>query len=134
MADEGQDVGDIEMDSGNLYREETFTDRRMGTVQRLVPVTARGDRDESRPVLYIGQTQVLTPVGALPLSFDLPAASLEEALAQFGPQAQQALAGAMQRLEEMRREAASSIIVPGGGAPGEGGAPGGFPGGGIKMP
>jgi hypothetical protein len=125
MADELNDA-DIAMDGKSLYREETFTDRRVGTLQRLTPITPSGATDDTRPVLYVGQTQVLTPAGALPLSFDVPATSLEDAVAKFGDQAQQALARTMRRLEELRREQASSIIVPGTVPPG---APGGGPGG-----
>jgi hypothetical protein len=125
MADELSDA-DIAMDTTGLYREETFTDRRVGTLQRLTPITATGATDAARPVLYVGQTQVLTPAGALPLSFEVPAASLEEAVANFGEGAKQALARTMRRLEEMRREQASSIIVPGTAPPGGGaGGPGG---------
>jgi hypothetical protein len=112
MADEISDA-DIAMDSKGLYREETFTDRRVGTLQRLTPVTASGADDTTRKVLYVGQTQVLTPAGALPLSFEVAAASLDDAVAQFGEQAKQALERTMRRLEELRREQASSIIVPG---------------------
>lgn len=132
MAEElGSD--DIAMDAANLYREETFTDRRVGTLQRLTPVTPSGETDTARPILWVGQTQVLTPAGALPLSFEVQASTLDEAVAQFGPLAQQALTSAIQRLEEMRREAASSLIVPGGNVPpGRPGPLGG--GGGIQFP
>ena len=116
MAEELGDT-EIEMDGANLYREETFTDRRVGTLQRLTPITPAGEPDAARPVLYVGQTQVLTPAGALPLSFEIQAASLEEAVAQFGDLAQQALSDTVRRLEEMRRDQASSIIVPGANAP-----------------
>jgi hypothetical protein len=126
MADELNDA-DIAMESTNLYREETFTDRRVGTLQRLTPITAAGATDTARPVLYVGQTQVLTPAGALPLTFEVPAQSLEDAVAKFGDLAKQALMRTMKRLEELRREQASSIIVPGGAPPlgGGGGAGGG---------
>lgn len=120
----------IRMDSTDLWREETFTDRRVGTLQRLTPIKSDGSPDDGRTAVYVGQTQVLTPGGALPLSFEVEASSLEDAVAQFGECAQEALANAMQRLEEMRREAASSIIVPGGGT----GGPGGTPPSGIQMP
>ena len=119
MSDEISDA-EIAMDSKTLYHEETFTDRRVGTLQRLTPVTASGATDATRPVLYVGQTQVLTPAGALPLSFEVPAASLDDAVARFGDAAKQALARTMRRLEELRREQASSIIVPGAGPPGGG--------------
>src|SRR6187551_3257686 len=91
MADELNDT-EIAMDSAGLYREETFTDRRVGTLQRLTPITAAGATDTARPVLYVGQTQVLTPAGALPLTFDVPANSLDEAVTKFGELAKLALA------------------------------------------
>lgn len=125
MADELSDA-DITMDSSSLYREETFTDRRVGTLQRLTPITAAGATDDKRAVLYVGQTQVLTPAGALPLSFEIQATSLDDAVAKFGDGAKEALARTMRRLEELRREQASSIIVPGAGPPSGGaGGPGG---------
>jgi hypothetical protein len=124
MADEIGDA-DIAMDTGNLYREETFTDRRVGTLQRLTPVTASGAEDSARPVLYVGQTQILTPAGALPLSFEIPAKTLDEAVAQFGDFAKSALESTMRRIDEMRREQASSIIVPGSQPPQGGGLGGG---------
>ncbi len=125
MADELSDA-DIAMDTAGLYKEETFTDRRVGTLQQLTPITASGEPDATRPILFVGQTQVLTPAGALPLSFELQATSLEEAVGKFGEAAKQALARTMRRLEELRREQASSIIVPGTAPPGAGpGGPGG---------
>lgn len=123
----------IEMDSSELYLEESFTDRRVGSLQRLTPVTSMGEPDTSRPVLFVGQTQVLTPAGALPLSFEIEADSLEGAIARYGEHARQALENTMQRLEEMRREQASSLIVPGSGGAGGPGGPAG-PGGGIQVP
>lgn len=131
MADDAAKPG-IEMDSAGLYTEESFTDRRVGNLQRLSPVTSDGQPDPSRPIFFVGQTQVMTPAGALPLSFEIEAATLKDAVAKFGSHAQKALAETMERLEEMRREQASSLIVPGsGGAPGPGG-PGA--GGGIQIP
>ena len=122
---------DIKMNADSLYQEETFTDRRVGTIQRLTPVTSSGNRDDTRPVVFLGQTQILTPAGALPLNFEVDANSLEDAIEKFGDSAKGAVSEAMERLEEMRREAASSIIVPGSNPPpGAGGSP---PGGGIKL-
>ena len=112
MADNPME-GEIRMTADDLYREESYTDRRVGSLQILTPVTADGSADLSRRRLFVGQTQILTPAGGLPLSFEIDADSLQDAVEKFGDGAQNALAGAMQRLEEMRREAASSIIVPG---------------------
>ena len=136
MADR-PNMPDISMDATALYREESFTDRRVGSIQRLSPITADGADDATRATVYIGQTQLMTPGGALPLSFEIDADSLSDAIAQFGTQAQAALEDTMKRLEEMRREAASSLIVPGGGGggmPGGGMPGGGMPGGGIQVP
>jgi|SRR5690606_6753045 hypothetical protein len=139
MADKAPDP---QMDPAALYREEVFTDRKIGTVRRLTPVKSDGTEDPARPVLYLGDAQVLTQVGTLPLSFEIPASSLAEAVSGFGAAAKQAIERAMQELQELRRQAASSIVVPqagvpGGGLPGAGGplGPGGLPGGGkIKLP
>lgn len=132
MAEQDSGAG---MNAADLYSEEMFTDRRVGTIQRLTPVTPEGEPDGSRSVLYVGQAQVMTPAGALPLSFEIPAGSLAEAVEGFGPAAEQAVQETMQRLQEMRREAAGSIILPeAGGAqvpPGVAGGPGG---GKIRMP
>ncbi|MDR9432596.1 MAG: hypothetical protein RI539_00395 [Spiribacter sp.] len=129
----------LQVDADGLYQEENFTDRRVGSIQRLSPVTRDGRPDDSRPVLYLGNTQVMTPVGALPLNFELEAASLEEAVAAFPAAAHASLEQAMEQLQEMQREQASRIMTPdqmgGGGLPGggAGGAGGGVPGGGIQL-
>ena len=59
------------MDSTQIYREETFTDRKVGTIRRLTPVTADGSDDSTRPVVFVGQAQIMTPMGAVPISFEL---------------------------------------------------------------
>ena len=117
------DLPDIQFDSTNLYREELFTDRRAGTIRRLTPVTAQGDNDGTRFVLYSGQTQLLTPAGVLPLAFDIEADSLSDALGKFPGAVKIALEQAIDEAREMRREAATRIVVPdvGAGAPVGGG-------------
>lgn len=108
--------GEPQMNAAALYREEVFTDQRVGTVRRLTPVKTDGSDDPARPLLFIGQATVMTPMGSLPLSFELEAANLTEAVAQFGPAAQQAIEEAARELQEMRRQAASSIVIPDAGA------------------
>jgi hypothetical protein len=130
---------DIQMDGANLYREDVFSDRRVGTIQRLTPVTANGDDDPSRPVRFLGQASLMTPGGSLPISFEIEAETLEDAIGQFGARAGEAVQDTLNQLQEMRREAASGLVIPGQGGPGGGmgGAPGGGfggPGGGIQLP
>jgi hypothetical protein len=100
------------MDSTQIYREETFTDRKVGTIRRLSPVTADGSADPARPVLFVGQAQVMTPMGAVPISFELDALSLDVAIEKFGAAAEQAVHQTMRELQEMRREQASSLVIP----------------------
>ena len=106
-----------------------LTDR-LRTIRRLTPVGKNGERDQSRAVLYVGETQVLTPAGALPIAFEIGAGSLEEAAEKFGQLAKEAIERTVKELQELRRQAASSIVVPQGPLP-----PMGGPGGGkIQMP
>ena len=126
-----QDTTDIpQMNADELYREEVFTDRRIGTVRRLTPVLRDGSADPDRAVLFSGQAQMMTPAGALPLTFDIEADSLEDAVAKFSAAAKDAVERTLDELERMQREASSSIVIP---EPGTGGL--GGPGGGkIQFP
>ena len=130
------DLPDVRLDPAGLYREEIFTDRRAGTIRRLTPVTVDGATDAQRPVLFSGQTQLLTPAGVLPLVFEIEASTLEEALTKFPEGVNAALEQAIEEAREMRRESASRIVVPevGAGAIGPGPAPGAGGGGKIKFP
>ena len=66
-----------DMNPKDLWLEEIFTDRRVGTIRRMTPVDGAGARDAGREVLYIGETQVMSQLGALPINFVLEAKSLE---------------------------------------------------------
>jgi hypothetical protein len=116
------DLPEVKLDPAALYQEEIFTDRRAGTIRRLKPITVDGSTDPSRDVLFSGQTQLLTPAGVLPLVFDIEAQTLDEAIRKFPEGVKVALEQAIDEAREMRREAASRIVVPdvGGGAIGPG--------------
>ena len=119
-----------DMNPKDLWLEEIFTDRRVGTIRRMTPVDGTGARDAAREIVYVGETQVMSQMGALPINFALEAKSLEEAATMFGPAAKVAIERTVRELQELRRQAASSIVIPQGGLP-----PGGMPGGGkIQMP
>jgi hypothetical protein len=107
-----KDVRQASMDSTQIYREETFTDRKVGTIRRLTPVVADGSADPARAVLFVGQAQVMTPMGAVPISFELEASTLDAAIAKFGDAAEQAVQQTVRELQEMRREQASSLVIP----------------------
>ena len=115
------------MDAAALYREETITDRKVGTIRVITPVKSDGSFDAGRNVLYQGETQLLTAAGVLPLVFDIEATSLAEAVEKFAQGAADAVERTRREIEQLRREAASSIIVPAR-------MPGGMPGGPEGMP
>lgn len=129
MAAQDQGLPDIRLDSTQLYREEVFTDRRAGTLRQMTPVTIEGEVDAGRPVLFSGQTQLMTPGGVLPLMFEIEANTLAEAIERFPEAVKIALEDAIEEAREMRREASSRIVVP---EVGGMGAPSG--GGKIKFP
>lgn len=127
MADE-REMPEIRLDSGRLYREESFTDRRMGAIRKLVPIHADGSDDPAREAVWEGSTSLLTPAGTLPLNFEIEATSLSEALNKFPEAAKEALERTMEELKNLRRESSSSIVLPGDdslGGLGGGGTPGG---------
>jgi hypothetical protein len=128
MATKNEGVSDIKVDADSLYLEEVFTDRRIGTIRRLTPVNKEGSRDTARAVLYVGETQVLTPAGALPIGFEIGAGSLGEAAEKFGGLAKEAIERTVKELQDLRRQAQSQIVIPQGGLPPTG------PGGKIQMP
>jgi len=134
MADR-PDPRDPEMDAASLYREEVVTDRRVGTIRVLVPITADGDDDVQRSMLFVGEAQMLTSVGPLPISFEIEATTLAEAVAAYGAAAKEGFERAVRELQDMRRQQASSIVLPPPGAAGAFSSGGGFGGGGkIQMP
>ena len=124
---------EAKMDPTSLYREEIITDRKVGTLRIMTPLTSTGAVDSARPVLYMGEAQIMTSAGPLPISFEIDAKTLADAVDGFGPAAKDAIEKTVRDLQELRRQAASSIVVPQGGMGGLG--PGGLGGGGkIQLP
>lgn len=128
-------VDEARIDANNLYREELFTDLRLGSIQVLTPVKTDGTKDPTRPVRYVGQTQVLSAAGPLPLNAPIDARTMDEAIEKFPQAIQQAMDRLMEEAREVQRQEASRIVVPkmGPGGPGPGPGAGGGPGG-LIMP
>lgn len=122
-------TNEIRMNDADLYRELTFTDNRIGTIRQMLPVTSDGADDPNRPSRFFGTAQLMTPAGPLPVSFEIEAEALEDAVRGFGPAAKEAIERTLEELREMQREQASSIVVPRGGVD-----PSKLGGGGIQMP
>ena len=110
---EGKSVQDVAVDAGNLYREELFTDLRVASLRRLLPVKADGTDDPALPPLFIGQAHVMSAAGPIPIQFPIEAATLDEALAKFPAGVKAAVEKMIAEVKELQREEASRIIVPG---------------------
>ena len=123
---------EIQMDADNLYLEDIVSDMAAGSIRRLTPITKEGAADVARPIIYMGQAQVMSAMGPLPLTFALEAADLSGAVDLFPAAAEEAVKKMVEELKEMQRQQASQIVVPGAG--GGGGMPGGgMPGGGFQL-
>lgn len=125
------------MDPKELYREELYTDRKMGTLRVMVPVKTDGSADTARPTLFVGEAQLMTNMGPLPISFEIDARNLADAIAKYGDAAKVGVEQTLRELQEMRRQQSSSLIVPPAGAAAAlgGGGLGGMGGGGkLQLP
>lgn len=120
MESEERQLAEIKVEVGNLYREETFTDLRVATVRCLTPIHVDGTVDESRPVRFVGETQLMSARGLLPISAPIEASSLEEALEKFPDAINQAVERMVEEAREIQRQEASRIVVPGQAMPGAG--------------
>ena len=119
------------MDANNLYREEIVTDRKVGTLRMMTPIKTDGTADTARPTLYIGEAQIMTQAGPLPINFEIEGKNLTEVVANFGDAAKEGVERTVRELQELRRQQQSSIVVPGAG--GMGGM-GGMGGGKLQLP
>lgn len=127
---------DVRMDVDDLWREEIITDRKIGTIRMMVPIKVDGSADPARATVYTGEAQMMTNMGPLPINFDIEARTLAEAVNGYGAAAKLAIERTVRELQEMRREAASGLVLPGQGGFGPGGVPPGLGGGRgkIQMP
>ena len=120
MTDEQNEPAELKIDRGNLFKEETYTDLKVGIIKCMKPVKADGSVDKTRKSVFVGQTSLMTPNGPLPIQAVIQAKELQQAIKKF-PEAMQA---SMERLAEEakkyqeQQEAQiekpdSRIIVPG---------------------
>jgi len=132
MSDPLSQMEEIEFNAMDLWTEEVITDRTVGSIRIMTPITVTGDADSTRKIEYHAQTQIMTQGGAVPIEGQIDAETLEEAVKNFGPAAKKALQEMMDRMREMQREQANQIVTPdqamggGGGGGGGAGGPGGF--------
>ena len=125
-----QGLDQIQVDTNNLYREESFTDLKVASIRRLVPINVDGTDDDTRPAIYTGSAHIMSQMGPVPVNAEIDATSLEEALEKFPDAIKAGIERMVEEAKEMQRQEASRIVVPKTGppgmpGPGAGGAPGG---------
>lgn len=108
-----QPLSEIKLDNTNLYREEVFTDFRVGSIKQLTPVTADGSRDPGRPLMFVGETQLMSQMGPLPVQAKIEADSLQAAIDLFPEAIQAAVEAMIEEVKELQRKEMSKIVVPG---------------------
>jgi hypothetical protein len=112
MSEARRVVGELNVDANNLYREESYTDLKVASLKRLVPVTTSGEPDPAREQRWIAQTQLMSQVGPVPVSCLIEAKTLQEAIAKFPEAVSRAVEEMIEEAREIQRSEASRIVVP----------------------
>ncbi len=134
MSEQPNLVAEMQPDLDNLYREESFTDLKIAQIRRLTPVKPDGSIDESRNLMFIAETQLMSARGPLPIHTSVEADDLQDAFNKFPEAINAAVERMVEEAKEMQRQEASRIVVPGQGQGGLGGAGGlGGPGGKVTL-
>lgn len=106
---------DFTVDRRNLYREETYTDLKVASIRCLSPVKDDGTTDKTRKTVFIGQTQLMTPGGPLPVQAVIPAKHLQQAIKKFPEAMMAAVEKLSEEVRKYQQEERSSIVTPAGG-------------------
>ena len=112
MADTDQNQ-ELVFDKNNLYKEKTYTDLKTGSIKQLTPVKADGSKDESRTSMFMGQTQMMSPSGPLPIQCMIEANNIEEAADKFPEAINATVERIIEEAKKARQDEASRIVVPG---------------------
>lgn len=104
---------DFSVDKSNLYQEETFTDLKACSIKRLTPVKPDGSSDKTRKTVFVGQTTLVTPNGAVPIQNLIQAKELQQAVKRFPEAMDSAMSRLIEEAQKQKKEDDSRIIVPG---------------------
>jgi hypothetical protein len=103
----------IRINQNNLYREEIFSDLTVGTIHQMTPVKPNAELDKKRTVIFIGNTQLITQQGPLPVRFPIEAKNLQQAIDKFPESLESFVKKMVEEAKELQRKEESRIIVPG---------------------
>ncbi|NLC72119.1 MAG: hypothetical protein GX751_12270 [Desulfuromonadaceae bacterium] len=111
---EGKEKLQMSMDPNNLYREDIFTDFKVGRIRQLTPVRVDGGPDKNRKLVFIGETQVrISTNDIIPVQCDIDARNLMEAIEKFPEAVHLQMDRMVKEAQELKRQSESRIIVPG---------------------
>ncbi|MBW1699019.1 MAG: cytoplasmic protein [Deltaproteobacteria bacterium] len=113
MPTDDNEALDFRVDRKNLYREEIFTDLKACSIKRLTPVKPDGSLDKSRKTLFVGETTLLHPNGALPIQNVIQAKELQQAVKRFPEAMKTAMERLIEEAKKIKEQEDSRIIVPG---------------------
>ncbi len=95
---------DFTVSIDTLYREEHFTDLKVASIRRLIPVKQDGSKDASRAEQFHGHSQLISPQGPVPLQAQLPANNFTEAIEVFPAAMEKALSEMVERIKQLQQE------------------------------
>ncbi len=111
MAETDNNSIDFSIDRSNLYKEESFTDLKVGNIRRLIPVKPDGSEDKTRNTVFVGQTNLMTPNGPLPIQGVIRAKELQQAVKRFPEAMEDAVERMMEEAQKMKDQQGSEIIT-----------------------
>ena len=111
MAETDSNSIDFTVDRSNLYKEESFTDLRVGNIRRLMPVRPDGSEDKTRKTIFVGQTNLMTRNGPLPIQGVIRAKELQQAVKRFPEAMEEAVARMMEEAQKIKDRQGSKIIT-----------------------
>ena len=100
------------MDAAGLYREEMFTDRKVGAIRRLTPVTGDGAPDTTRPVVVHRPGGDHDQHGARAAELRDRGQDAGQAVAGFRRCSNVAIERTVQQIQELRRSRLRSWSCP----------------------
>jgi len=102
----------IKFDGANIWKEENYTDLKVGSIRKLTPIKLDGTEDDSRNATFSATTNIMTPGGALPVSGEIEASTLAEAVEKFPEAINKAIKQLQEDMIRYQQEQANRIVTP----------------------
>lgn len=85
----------------------------VGSIHQMTPVKPNTEIDKQRKVMFIGNTQLITQQGPLPVRFPIEAKNLQQAIDKFPDSLEAFVKKMVEEAKELQRKEESRIIMPG---------------------